>query len=646
MNRKHPACILALVLTVMMLPVHRTFGLEPIPPQKLLERVRQAQEPQSPITRRVERATVANYADHPEEQERSQMTIDVYLDTTKVARRNTFRRWWPVRDNARPPTEQFNQSIWDGERYYSVSKWYAQSGVALWSGGTATTGESWEAGLRSTHVGAELNGVLRSDYEPYYKILEDAKEIKVRIDQETFGVATYHIEATTKRGFYQIWIDPEQNYHIRRAIVERSAQDLGWNDVPISKYEWSPKKSMRYTLTNDKFDTIDGHIFPVKGRAVFEAVFLNGGPGGSRAVETVTDIRITSIELNPDFSALRAFTPDAPPMTLLTDWSNDNKRIVWTGSSVSDDEALIQEATRAYEAAEDAGAETLIANAEDSAAGKRTPIYDPGADAKQDIADAVARAAKDNKRVLIQWGANWCGWCYKLHDIFNQNKAISKILAYEYEVVMVDSDVNAALKKSYGATYGGVPFLTVLDAHGAVIKNQATGPLEIGSKHDPAKVEAFLTAWKAAPLDADDVLKKARVQAHEEAKRVFLLFGAPWCGWCHRLEGFLARPAINAIMQEHYVLTKIDTDRMTRGRELLEQVNAGSGGGVPWFAITDDAGGVLITSTGPKGNCGYPVEASEIAHFMTMLSKTAEKITPEQISLIESSLKAAAEKFL
>ena len=41
----------------------------------------------------------------------------------------------------------------------------------------------------------------------------------------------------------------------------------------------------------------------------------------------------------------------------------------------------------------------------------RTPIYDESADAKKLVDDAVARAATDNKRVLIQVGGNWCGWC-------------------------------------------------------------------------------------------------------------------------------------------------------------------------------------------------------------------------------------------
>ena len=38
---------------------------------------------------------------------------------------------------------------------------------------------------------------------------------------------------------------------------------------------------------------------------------------------------------------------------------------------------------------------------------KREPIFDEKADGGEQIAAALARAGKENRRVLVEWGANW-----------------------------------------------------------------------------------------------------------------------------------------------------------------------------------------------------------------------------------------------
>lgn len=161
------------------------------------------------------------------------------------------------------------------------------------------------------------------------------------------------------------------------------------------------------------------------------------------------------------------------------------------------------------------------------------PVYDESANAEHDIQVALAVAAKENKRVLIQWGANWCGWCILLHGLFEEDRTIGRKLLYEYEVVYVDIgrwDKNLELAEQFGADFksNGVPYLTVLDGQGNVVTHQETGSLEDGPKHDPEKVLNFLTEHQAEYLEAEDLLKDALAEAGRTHKRVFLTFGAPW----------------------------------------------------------------------------------------------------------------------
>ena len=164
---------------------------------------------------------------------------------------------------------------------------------------------------------------------------------------------------------------------------------------------------------------------------------------------------------------------------------------------------------------------------------EKPPVYDESADAAADIAAALAVAKKENTRVLIQWGANWCGWCKLLHQLFNEDSEIRRKILYEYEVVYVDVaqfDKNVELAEKFDADFksNGVPFITILDGDGNVVTNQETGSLEEGSVHDPTKVLDFLTTHQADYLNADDMLSAALTKAREGGKRIFLHSGAPW----------------------------------------------------------------------------------------------------------------------
>jgi thiol:disulfide interchange protein len=277
---------------------------------------------------------------------------------------------------------------------------------------------------------------------------------------------------------------------------------------------------------------------------------------------------------------------------------------------------------------------------------KQPDFYDEKADAKELIAQALARAKKENRRVLLQWGGTWCVWCHRLHDLCAQNKDLSKKLLYEYEVVYVDSvkdGKNLELAASYGADLKqhGVPYLTVLDSSGKVLANQKTGALEatIDGKpgHDPKKVLELLTANQAPYLKADDLLDAALARAKSGEKRVFLHFGAPWCVWCRRLEAWMSKPETEALLSKDFIDLKIDVDRTIGGKDMEKRFRS-INGGIPWFAFLDAQGNILADSGAEKENIGFPSEPKEIDAFAAMLEKARIKITPEDVAALKLSL--------
>lgn len=276
------------------------------------------------------------------------------------------------------------------------------------------------------------------------------------------------------------------------------------------------------------------------------------------------------------------------------------------------------------------------------------PVYDEQADGHKQVAEALAKAKRDNQRVIIQWGANWCGWCKWLAGTMHSDQDLAHELLYEYQLVHIDVgrfDKHKDLAKELGADFHAIPFLTILDGDGKPLVQQNTEPFEINTNdthgHDPAKVLAFLKEHAAKPLDATEVMIAGRAAAKAAGKRVFLHFGAPWCGWCHRLEDWMARPEVAALLGKEFVDVKIDIDRMTGGKELYEaQLSAAgaSNDGIPWFVFLDADGRQLANATGKTGTIGFPYEPDEVAHFGTMLKTVQSHLADEDIAALVKSL--------
>jgi thiol:disulfide interchange protein len=136
------------------------------------------------------------------------------------------------------------------------------------------------------------------------------------------------------------------------------------------------------------------------------------------------------------------------------------------------------------------------ARAEEGA--KLPPLYDESADGAKQVNDALVTAKREGKHVLLQFGANWCGWCRKLHHLFDSDKDIANVLRDGYVVVLVD--VNKGHNQETDLKYGrptqfGLPAIVVLDSDGNRLVVKDSGELEEGDHHSPAKVLAFLKAY-------------------------------------------------------------------------------------------------------------------------------------------------------
>jgi thioredoxin 1 len=128
----------------------------------------------------------------------------------------------------------------------------------------------------------------------------------------------------------------------------------------------------------------------------------------------------------------------------------------------------------------------------------RTIYPDPSV-AKTEIHEALARAKAKHKRVILDFGGNWCGDCQVL-DIYFHDPANKALLEDNFELVDVNIgryDVNQDIAQRYGIPLQrGVPALVILSPEGKVLLAQTHGEFESMRHLESSDLTKFLNDWK------------------------------------------------------------------------------------------------------------------------------------------------------
>jgi thioredoxin-related protein len=149
------------------------------------------------------------------------------------------------------------------------------------------------------------------------------------------------------------------------------------------------------------------------------------------------------------------------------------------------------------------------------------------------------------------------------------------------------------------------------------------------------------------------ILAAAYQKATKEKKKVFLMFHASWCGWCHKMDDAMNDPSCKQLFEGHYVIAHLDIDETgeqkkleNKGAELVRKRYHGEKAGLPFWLVLDKNGKLLgdsfIRKEGqsldtPGENIGCPAEENEIAAFIQVLKQTS--------SLNDDELQIIAERF-
>lgn len=126
-------------------------------------------------------------------------------------------------------------------------------------------------------------------------------------------------------------------------------------------------------------------------------------------------------------------------------------------------------------------------------------IYSDTANPRAEIAQAIHTASQEHKRIILDFGGNWCGDCQVL-DIYLHEAPNDALVEKHFVVVHIDigrQDKNLDVAEKYGVDPKiGVPAVAVLDPHGHLLYSKPRSIFTDMRSVDLASVTDFLNKWK------------------------------------------------------------------------------------------------------------------------------------------------------
>ncbi len=123
--------------------------------------------------------------------------------------------------------------------------------------------------------------------------------------------------------------------------------------------------------------------------------------------------------------------------------------------------------------------------------------YDEARDPAVDLKATVERAQREGKRIQLEAGGTWCGWCKILDGFIHDHPAVSGKLEAGFLIMKVNWSRENQNEEFLGQypTISGYPHIFVLEKDGTFLHSKNTVELEEGSSYNKEVLLAFLDEW-------------------------------------------------------------------------------------------------------------------------------------------------------
>ncbi|WP_295128757.1 thioredoxin family protein [uncultured Chitinophaga sp.] len=166
-------------------------------------------------------------------------------------------------------------------------------------------------------------------------------------------------------------------------------------------------------------------------------------------------------------------------------------------------------------------------------------------------------------------------------------------------------------------------------------------------------------AQQKTPPSTADIIKEATKIAGKENKKVFLIFHASWCGWCHQMDTAMNSASCKPLFDKSYVVRHVVVKESpahkaeeNSGGEALMATYGAAQSGIPYWIIFDKNGKAIADSqVRPEGadihttgkNTGCPASKEEVAYFEKVLKATSN-LKESEIATIAARFRQIGER--
>jgi len=213
-----------------------------------------------------------------------------------------------------------NHRLWTGDMAYSLGATVVSENQPLW---ISEKQSSIPTDLQDYNGGDLLRGAMDSS-RPVWDLLREQGNIRLLDSgEEVEGFACHVLESDGPYGEVKIWVDTTHEFVVRKAMFLKDGDSLSSAGIPLRQYENGPHR-LELTLDKVKVESIGGHYVPMAGELRSEVTKRDGA---TRA--TTTEVKIESIDFEPDFIQEGAFVLTVPDGTIVEDLDVEGLKYTW-----------------------------------------------------------------------------------------------------------------------------------------------------------------------------------------------------------------------------------------------------------------------------------------------------------------------------